>query len=77
MFKIPQKLWNKVWQVALREERIPNVGDADVYQINDISIILIRVAPSTIKGYYNACLHMGRTLVDPPCVRLPVAQIGT
>ena len=53
--------------MALREERIPNVGDADVYEINDISIILVRVAPDTIKGYYNACLHMGRNLIDRPC----------
>jgi len=62
-----EKIWKKVWQMALREERIPNVGDADVYEINDISIILVRVAPDTIKGYYNACLHMGRNLVDRPC----------
>ena len=62
-----KKIWKKVWQVALREERIPNVGDADVYEINDISIILVRVAPDTIKGYYNACLHMGRNLIDRPC----------
>ena len=62
-----EKIWKKVWQVALREERIPNVGDADVYEINDISIILVRVAPDTIKGYYNACLHMGRSLVERPC----------
>ena len=61
------KIWKKVWQVALREERIPKVGEADVYEINDISIILVRVAPDTIKGYYNACLHMGRNLVDRPC----------
>jgi phenylpropionate dioxygenase-like ring-hydroxylating dioxygenase large terminal subunit len=61
------KIWRKVWQMALREERIPNVGDADIYEINDVSIILIRVAPDTIKGYYNACLHMGRTLVDGRC----------
>lgn len=62
-----EKLWPKVWQVTVREERIPNVGDADVYDINDISIIIVRVAPDTIKAYYNACLHMGRTLVDRAC----------
>jgi phenylpropionate dioxygenase-like ring-hydroxylating dioxygenase large terminal subunit len=61
------KLWPRVWQVALREERIPNVGDADVYDINDTSIILLRVAPDTIKAYYNACLHMGRNLMDRAC----------
>ena len=28
-----QRLWNKVWQVACREERIPEVGDQYVYDI--------------------------------------------
>lgn len=60
-------LWPKVWQKALREERIPNVGDAEVYEINDVSIAIVRVAPDEIKAYYNACLHMGRNLVDRPC----------
>jgi phenylpropionate dioxygenase-like ring-hydroxylating dioxygenase large terminal subunit len=62
-----EKLWPKVWQVTVREERIPNVGDTEVYDINDVSIIIVRVAPDTIKAYYNACLHMGRNLVDRPC----------
>ncbi len=62
-----EKIWRKVWQVALREEEIPSVGDARVYEINDISIILVRVAPDTVKGFYNACLHMGRRLLDRPC----------
>jgi len=62
-----ERLWPKVWQVTLREERIPNVGESEVYEINDVSILLVRVAPDEIKGYYNACLHMGRNLVDRPC----------
>jgi phenylpropionate dioxygenase-like ring-hydroxylating dioxygenase large terminal subunit len=62
-----QKLWPKVWQVACREELVPNVGDAQVYEINDVSIFLVRVAPDQIKGFHNACLHMGRQLVDRPC----------
>lgn len=62
-----EKLWPKVWQMAVREERIPNVGDAEVYEIADVSIVIMRVAPDTIKAFYNACLHMGRTLVDRPC----------
>jgi phenylpropionate dioxygenase-like ring-hydroxylating dioxygenase large terminal subunit len=62
-----EKIWPKVWQMALREERIPSVGDADVYDINDVSIVIVRTAPDTIKAYYNACLHMGRALIDRPC----------
>lgn len=62
-----QKLWPKVWQMAVREERIPNVGDTEIYDINDVSIIIVRTEPDVIKAFYNACLHMGRTLVDGPC----------
>ena len=61
------KLWKKVWQVAVREERIPEVGDIATYEINDISIMIVRTAPGQIKAFYNACLHMGRQLIDRPC----------
>ncbi len=62
-----EKLWPKVWQMAVREERIPEVGDADVYEIADTSILIVRTAADEIKAYYNACLHMGRQLVERPC----------
>jgi phenylpropionate dioxygenase-like ring-hydroxylating dioxygenase large terminal subunit len=62
-----EKLWTKVWQVACREERIPNVGDVETYEINELSFFIVRTAPDTIKAFYNACLHMGRQLIDRPC----------
>src|SRR5262245_11512825 len=37
-----QKIWKKVWQMACREEEIPEVGDAIVYDITDISILVVR-----------------------------------
>ena len=40
-----QKLWPRVWQMAGREEDIPNVGDYFTYDICDDSIIIIRTAP--------------------------------
>ncbi len=55
-------LWSKVWQVACREEDIPAVGDTEVYDICDISILVVRSAPNDIKAFYNACLHRGRKL---------------
>jgi phenylpropionate dioxygenase-like ring-hydroxylating dioxygenase large terminal subunit len=57
-----RKLWRKVWQMACREEDIPNVGDHIVYEIADDSLILVRSAPSTIKALYNSCLHRGTQL---------------
>lgn len=58
------KLWAKVWQVACREEEIPNVGDYVTYDILEESIIVARVAEDRIAAYYNVCLHRGRRLTE-------------
>jgi phenylpropionate dioxygenase-like ring-hydroxylating dioxygenase large terminal subunit len=56
-----QLLWPKTWQWACREEHIPNIGDTYTYDINDISILVVRTQHG-IKAFYNACLHQGRQL---------------
>jgi phenylpropionate dioxygenase-like ring-hydroxylating dioxygenase large terminal subunit len=61
-----ERIWKKVWQMACREEEIPETGDAVVYDITDISILVVRVTKSEIKAYFNACLHQGRRLRDGP-----------
>lgn len=55
-------MWKRVWQMACREEDIPEVGDTLVYEICDISLLVVRTSESEIKTYYNACLHRGRQL---------------
>ena len=50
--------------MACREEDIPDVGDTLVYDICDLSILVVRTAPDEIKAYYNACLHRGRLLKE-------------
>ncbi len=57
-----EKMWKRVWQMACREEDIPEVGDTLVYEICDISLLVVRTSESQIKTYYNACLHRGRQL---------------
>jgi phenylpropionate dioxygenase-like ring-hydroxylating dioxygenase large terminal subunit len=59
-----ERLWTRVWQMACREEEIPNVGDHVVYDIARHSIIVVRTAPDEIKAYHNACLHRGTALRD-------------
>lgn len=59
-------LWPRVWQMAGREEDIPNVGDYFTYDICDDSIIIVRTAPDKIKAFYNVCAHRGRQLIDVP-----------
>lgn len=57
-----EKVWRKVWQMACREEDIPEVGDVIVYDVAEHSIIVVRTAENEIKAYHNSCLHRGRQL---------------
>ena len=61
-----EKLWKRVWQMACREEDIPEVGDHITYDIANLSVVVVRVAPDTIKAYQNICLHRGRLLKEKP-----------
>jgi len=61
------RLWPRVWQIACREEEIPEVGDYLNYEILDESILLVRVAADEIKAFYNVCQHRGRRLIDNRC----------
>ncbi|MWA04872.1 Rieske 2Fe-2S domain-containing protein [Actinomadura sp. LD22] len=59
-----KRLWPFVWQMACREEEIPNPGDTCVYDIVDTSILVVRTEDGVIKAYYNVCQHQGRRLRD-------------
>jgi nitrite reductase/ring-hydroxylating ferredoxin subunit len=56
------RLWTRTWQMACREEHIPEVGDYYVYDIGHYSFIVTRVSETEIKAHYNACLHRGTKL---------------
>ena len=56
-------VWSKIWQMACREEEIPNPGDYHIYEIVGKSFIVTRTASGEIKAFYNTCLHRGRKLV--------------
>lgn len=57
-----EKVWRRVWQMACREEDIPNPGDHVVYEIGPDSLIVVRGEDGGIKALNNACLHRGRRL---------------
>jgi len=59
-----EKVWKRTWQMVCREEEIPNVGDHFIYNVADLSFIIVRTAPTQFKSYWNVCLHRGRRLVD-------------
>ncbi|QUW65311.1 Rieske (2Fe-2S) protein [Pseudomonas synxantha] len=56
------RMWSRVWQMAAREEQIPEAGDLTLYEIGELSFILVRNEALEIKAYYNSCRHRGRRL---------------
>ena len=60
-----QRLWSRVWQMACREEEIPQVGDHLTYEIGRFSILIVRTKQG-IRAHHNVCRHRGRRLVDHP-----------
>jgi len=57
-----EKLWKRTWQMACREDDIPNIGDFHVYEIAHLSFLIVRTGEHEFKAHYNACLHRGRLL---------------
>ena len=58
-----RKLWPKVWQMACREEQIPQVGDYQVYEVGSYSIVVVRTREG-IRAHHNVCRHRGRKLCE-------------
>ncbi len=59
-----ERLWPHVWQMAGREEDIPEIGDYLEYRIGDQSILLVRATHDTVKAFHNSCMHRGTLLVE-------------
>ncbi len=56
------RLWSRVWQIACREEELPEPGDFVEYEIGDQSLLVVRGEGGTIAAFHNACLHRGTRL---------------
>ncbi len=59
-----ERLWPGTWQMACREEHVPAPGDYFVYDIADLSIIVVRTAAGELRAFHNSCLHRGTTLAE-------------
>ncbi|MBI1251111.1 MAG: Rieske 2Fe-2S domain-containing protein [Alphaproteobacteria bacterium] len=57
-------LWGRAWQMACREDEIPNAGDHVLYEIGARSYIIVRGDDGAIRALRNVCLHRGRRLRD-------------
>lgn len=59
-----EHIWSKEWQIACREEDIPEIGDRVSYDIVDKSFLVVRTAANEFKAFYNSCPHRARKLCD-------------
>lgn len=57
-----QCIWPHTWQLACREEEIPEPGDYVEHELAGDSILVTRTRSGQIAGYFNACLHRGTQL---------------
>ena len=57
-----EKMWNRTWQWACREEHIPEAGDWIVYDIGDTSVLVVRDRDGSVKAHINSCMHRGTKL---------------
>ena len=53
------RLWNRTWQWACREEHIPAKGDRYVYDVGPYSILVVRAEDNAIHAFANSCPHRG------------------
>jgi len=63
MLKEKAHLWPRVWQVACREEQIPNSGDYIVYEIADESILVVN-RQGRFEAFHNVCPHRGSQIME-------------
>jgi phenylpropionate dioxygenase-like ring-hydroxylating dioxygenase large terminal subunit len=60
-----EKLWPRVWQWACREEHVPRPGDYYVYDVGDLSALVVRTESGALRAFHNACMHRGTQLKPP------------
>lgn len=57
-----ERMWTRTWQMACREDHIPEAGDYYVYDIGPWSFVVTRSEDGAIRAHFNACLHRGTKL---------------
>lgn len=56
------RIWTKVWLLGGRSDDMPEVGDYICTDIGKDSVILVRQADGSVRGFHNVCLHRGNRL---------------
>uniref|UniRef100_UPI0037532D6D aromatic ring-hydroxylating oxygenase subunit alpha n=1 Tax=Sphingomonas sp. TaxID=28214 RepID=UPI0037532D6D len=57
-----ETIWRRCWQMACREEEVPDPGDVLVYDVAGLSILVVRGDDGQVRAFHNSCLHRGTQL---------------
>lgn len=57
-----EHMWKRTWQWACRVEQIPEPGDYYVYNIGQVSLLVVRGEDMEVRAFYNFCTHRGTKL---------------
>lgn len=57
-------LWRRCWQMACREEELPQPGAFHVYEVADLSALVVRQEDGSIQAFWNSCPHRGRKIAS-------------
>ena len=56
-------LWTKIWHIAGRVNQLEQPGDTIVHDFMRESVIVVKQANGSLKGFYNVCGHRAQRLV--------------
>ena len=59
-----EHIWKKTWQMACREDDIPEIGDHILYKVAHLEYIVVRTGEDSFGAYPNACPHRGRRICE-------------
>jgi phenylpropionate dioxygenase-like ring-hydroxylating dioxygenase large terminal subunit len=57
-----EAVWRRTWQMACREEQVPDPGDCVLYEVADVSLLVVRGTDGILRAFHNSCLHRGTQL---------------
>ena len=57
-----ERMWTKVWIVAVRESELPDPGSFRTLDFGKESFLFTRGEDGVIRGFYNVCRHRGNIL---------------
>ncbi|MEM7142347.1 MAG: aromatic ring-hydroxylating dioxygenase subunit alpha [Actinomycetota bacterium] len=59
-----EKVWPATWQLACSLDHVKNPGDVFVYEVGNLSILIVRGDDGELRAFQNVCLHRGMQLCD-------------